>query len=226
MTRKKTIGALLVAISFSSTICTASSEKTIKCPAVRIYTDMREDGAGEQFCKRMLPGSLWVEDGPSDFWFSEGNPGERGDYSLGRKIGPWVECDRFGHCNKQSYPLFNPEEQRPGLKPKEIPVSYNGGKYVFDFASCRQTWITYQTPDTFVELNIGGSTPSGNCEITVIPSTKHDRPDGHAAGRYLCRVPFSVGILSLPSLRLKEEFEKLGQPQFCKTDWSLRKKSR
>ena len=135
-------------VSFPSP-CLAQWTKTIDCPDGTIYRDVRRDAGREEFCERLLPGSLKVQDGPSRWWFSEGHFGEEGNYSKGRKVGKWKECDRFDRCQDRAYEVISPEEQSRGVKP-EVPVTFRNGKYVFDFGSCWSTWVTRQTPDSFL----------------------------------------------------------------------------
>jgi len=75
--------------------CLAQWTKTISCPVGGVYRDEREHAGGEEFCEHFFPGSLKVKDGPSQSWISEGHPGEEGNYSEGRKVGSWTECDRW-----------------------------------------------------------------------------------------------------------------------------------
>jgi hypothetical protein len=116
--------------------------KTINCSSGQVYRDVRQDAGREEFCERLMPGSLVVKDGPYRSWFSEDHPGSEGNYLNGREVGPWKECDRFDRCNLLLHEaVFTEEKRRPAFKP-DIPVRYEQGKYVFDFASCRSTWVT------------------------------------------------------------------------------------
>jgi hypothetical protein len=155
-----------------------------------------------------------VQDGPSRWWFSEGHFGEEGNYSKGRKVGKWKECNRFDPCQDRAYEVISREEQSRGVKP-EVPVTFGNGKYVFDFGSCWSTWVTRQTPDSFVELNIGGGLI--RCQVTYIPSSEKDRAAGNQ-GHYLCEVPYSVGVRSFDSVDLRSELPKAGVPQFWRKD--------
>ena len=194
-------------LCLSAMPCYAQWTKDITCPKGTVYRDLRPYAGRQEFCERMLPGSLSVKDGPYRFWFSEGHPGTQGNYVNGRQVGRWHECDRFGRCGYKDYPLTYPfENERPGFKP-EIPVWYEDGHYVFDFASCWSTWVT-QTGKEDIDLNIGG-TP--RCFIAYLPQGSEDGTDGG----YLCYVPFSVGKRALRSLDLMHELPKLGLPQFC-----------
>lgn len=62
----------------------------------------------------------------------------------------------------------------PRFRP-EIPVSYQHGKYVFDFASCWSTWVNIGG-DVDLNLNIG----SGN-RNTVAHFTRDEIDQGDAA---------------------------------------------
>jgi hypothetical protein len=201
--------ALLFATIHSSF---AQWAKTIDCPADRVYRDVRKDAGRQEFCERVLPGSLVVKDGPFRFWFNQDFQGASGNYSAGREVGKWKECDRFGRCAEKDYPAIYPEEkQRQGFKP-EIPVSYLDGKYVFDFASCRSTSVSHTKegkPD--LELNIGGFDPSA-CEVNYLPERFLE---GGEEGSYTCKVPYSVGKREIGSLDLITELPKLGLPQYC-----------
>ena len=188
--------------------------KTVDCAAGRVYRDVRRDAGREEFCQLLLPGSLEVKDGPSRWWYSEGHLGEEGSYQNGRKVRRWRECDRFDRCHDSTYELVFPSERRHDVKP-EIPVSYSRGQYVFDFSSCWSTWVTRQTAESFLELNIGGGPI--RCQITYIPSAERDRPGG-GAGAYLCEIPYSVGLRSFDSLDLRKELPRSGLPQFCRQD--------
>src|SRR5947207_1116172 len=72
--------------------CYAQWVKGIKCPEGTVYVDLRPDAGRQEFCERFLPGSLRVKDGPFRFWFSEGYPGDEGNYRGGRQVGSWKEC--------------------------------------------------------------------------------------------------------------------------------------
>ena len=163
------------------------------------------------FCEQVLPGSLTVKDGPFRFWFNPNFEGASGNYNKGREVGKWKECDRFGRCEQKEYPAIYPEEkQRPGFKP-EIPVSYADAKYVFDFASCRSTWVTHtdgRKPD--LDLNIGWQ--SNGCFIAHVPA---DATGRGGSVDYTCTVPFRVGKRAFGSLDLLTEFPKAGLPQYC-----------
>lgn len=203
------VGVLLLADASS---CLAQWTKTIDCPAGNAYRDEREYAGREEFCEHLLPGSLKVKDGPYRSWFSEGHPGEEGNYTQGRKVGSWKECDRFDHCRQMAYELSEAsEKQRKNFRP-EIPLTYAHGKYVFDFASCRSTWVIQAMDQSVVELNIYGMA-AYRCQITYIP--QHAMQNG-GQGEYFCRIPFAIGTRELRSLDLKRELLDLGLPQFCK----------
>ena len=195
----------------SSRVCLAQSPKAVDCPGDRVYRDNRNGVGGQVFCEHLLPGSLTVKDGPFRFWFNPGFEGSSGNYNEGREVGKWKECDRFGRCEQKDYPAIYPEEkQRPGFKP-EIPVAYVDAKYVFDFASCRSTWVTHtdgQKPD--LDLNIGAQ--SDGCFIAHIPADAI----GHEGNTdYTCTIPFQVGKRAFGSLDLLTEFPNSGLPQYC-----------
>jgi hypothetical protein len=193
--------------------CWAEWKKTIECPYGRVYRDERIYAGREEFCELLLPGSLVVKDGPYRSWFSDGHPGSEGNYNEGRQGGTWKECDRFDRCKQTVYePVFPEEKRRPGFKP-QIPVSFVNGKYVFDFASCRSTWITETNAQDPINLNIGGS--SYRCDITYIPESVLEHG---GEGSYLCRIPFAVGIKSFSSIDLKRELPQSGLPQFCRVE--------
>lgn len=194
--------------------CLADWTKTIDCPNGRVYRDVRRDAGREEFCELPLPGALKVRDGPSRWWYSEGHFGEEGIYRAGRKVGRWKECDRFDRCGDRTYDLVYPQEKARGVKP-EIPVSYSGGKYVFDFNACWSTWVTRRTAEFFLELNIVGNLI--RCQVTYIPSIDKDRPAGNQ-GHYLCEIPYTVGVREFDSLDLRKELPKAGLPQFCRQD--------
>jgi hypothetical protein len=204
--------ALLVALS-AAIPCHGQWKKTIDCPEGRDYRDFRQDAGRDEYCILNLPGSLWVRDGPSRFWFSEGHFGEVGSYQLGRKVGHWRECDRFDRCHEKDYDPLYPNEKAHGVRP-EMPVRHVGGKYVFDFGSCRSTWVTRQTTNSFLELNIHADLI--RCGVTYIPSTEKDRPAGNQS--YFCEVPYAVGVREFDSLDLRSELPKAGLPQFCRQD--------
>jgi len=190
--------------------CLAQWTKTIDCPVDRVYREIRKDAGRQEFCEQVLPGSMTVKDGPFRFWFNQNFQGAAGNYSGGREVGIWKECDRFGRCEQKDHPAIYPEEkQRPGFKP-EIPVSFVEGKYVFDFASCRGTEIThtaYGEPD----FNLSFGTIDGGCFINYSPEEDWFWQELH----YTCTIPFQVGKSSFGSLDLISEFPKLGLPQYC-----------
>ena len=190
--------------------CTAQWTKDIECPPGTTYRDLHPDAGRQEFCERLLPGSLKVKDGPFKFWFSEGNPADKGTYKDGRQVGPWEECSRFGKCRHLVYEMTFPyEKDRVGFR-REIPISFQHGKYTFDFTSCWSTWVT-QTGAEDLHLNIQGS--PYRCNIAYLPQ----RVIEHGGeGDYYCRVPFSVGKREFDSLDLLHELPKLGLPQFCR----------
>ena len=191
--------------------CHAQWTKDINCPAGTVYRDLRPDAGRQEFCERLLPGSLKVKDGPFRFWFSEGHPGDEGTYKDGRQVGAWKECSRFGKCKHVVYELsFSFEKDRAGFR-REVPVSFQHGKYVIDFTSCWSTWVT-QTGGEDLNLNITGS--PYRCNIAYLP--QHVTEHGGEGG-YICWIPFSVGKRELESLDLLYELPKLGLPQFCRT---------
>lgn len=178
-----------------------------------IYRDLRIDAGRDELCLLELPGHLWVRDGESCFWFSEGHFGEEGNYKIGRKVGQWKECSRFGECGTRTYEPVDPLEKQRGVQP-HVPVSYSQDRYLFDFRSCWGTWITRQADGSFVELNVGGDFL--RCNVTYIPSTQSDRPSG--TGGYLCEIPFAVRVRAFESIDLRSELTRLGLPQFCRMD--------
>src|SRR6266404_8231606 len=190
--------------------CLAQWTKDIDCPLGTVYQDLRPDAGREEFCERLLPGSLKVKDGPYKFWFSEGNPGDKGAYKDGRQAGPWEVCNRFGKCTHVVYELTFPDEKdRVGFR-REVPISFQHGKYIFDFASCWSTWVT-QSGAEVLNLNIGGSPYRSNIAYLPQHFIEHS-----GDGDYLCRIPFSVGKRELDSPDLRREMAKLGLPQFCR----------
>lgn len=205
--------SLIVVFVFPSP-CLAQWAKTIDCPEGTVYRDVRRDAGRQEFCERQLSGSIKVQHGPFRSWYSEGHFGEEGTYTNGRKVGKWKQCDRFDRCQNRAYELLSPGEKGRGVRP-EVPVTFANGKYVFDFASCWSTWVTRQTPDSFLELNIGSG--SVGCQVTYIQSTEKDRAAGNR-GHYLCEVPHSVGVRAFESLDLRSELPKAGLPQFCRKD--------
>jgi hypothetical protein len=194
-----------------SCICFAQSTKLVDCPKDRIYRDNRNGVGGQVFCEHVLPGSLAVKDGPSRFWFNPDFEGSSGSYDNGREVGKWKECDRFGHCEQKDYPAIYPEEKaRPGFKP-EIPLKYIDGKYVFDFGSCRSTWVTHVAGSKAdLDLNIGAQ-PDG-CFIAHIPA---DAEGNEGNTDYTCKIPFQTGARAFSTLDLLTEFSKNGLPQYC-----------
>jgi hypothetical protein len=189
--------------------CQAQWTKDIDCPAGTVYQDLRPYAGRQEFCERLLPGSLKVKDGPFRFWFNENFLGSEGAYKDGRQVGPWKECSRFGKCTNVAYELtFQDERGRLGFR-REIPVSFQSGKYVFDFTSCWSTWVVHVGTED-LNLNIGGS--PYRCNIGYLPQ---QAIENGGEGEYLCRIPFSVGKRELDSLDLLHELQKLGLPQFC-----------
>ncbi len=206
--------AVLTAMSGVSP-CYGQWKKTIDCPEGRVYRDLRDNAGRDEFCVLNLPGSLWVRDGPSRAWFSEGHLMEEGSYQMGRKVGHWKECNRFDRCRDNDHRglLYPTEEAR--RVPPEIPVRHAGGKYIFDFSSCWSTWVTRQTADSFLELNIYNGLI--RCQVTYIPSTEKERPTANRS--YFCEIPYAVGVREFDSLDLRSELPKAGLPQFCRKDF-------
>src|SRR4051812_8840915 len=93
----------LFAILLFLSPCVAQSTKTIDCPAGTVYRDIGRDAGREEFCERLLPGFIMVQHGPSRWRYSESHLGEEGNYTNGRKVGKWKECDRFGRCQNRVY---------------------------------------------------------------------------------------------------------------------------
>ena len=85
----KRFWVLLFALGFLSSAPPAFAQwqKTITCPAGRVYREFRVDAGDDQFCALQLPGHLWVRDGPSRWWYIEGQLGGEGSYTNGRKVG-------------------------------------------------------------------------------------------------------------------------------------------
>jgi hypothetical protein len=213
------VRTLIVLALFTTAISGGLAQwtKTIDCPPGRVYIDIRKDAGRSEYCNHILPGSLEVKDGPSRFWFNSNLEGEVGKYNEGRKIGKWKECSRFGNCEQKNYPELDPDElQRPSIKPS-IPIQYTQGKYVFDFASCRRTQITYtEGGEPALELNINPGPDGCLYAYATEDEIEHGmetRDLGH-----LCIVPFRVGTRAFDSLDLMSELSKVGLPQYCKHD--------
>src|SRR5665213_2874880 len=203
---------LLLSIAFNAPNCFSEWTQTIQCQAGRAHRDVREYAGREEFCEMVEPGSIAFKDGPYRSWYSEGHPGASGQYLMGRQVGHWRECDRFDRCQQHEYPaVYAREQQRRGFK-QEVPISFQNGKYVMDFGSCRSTWVTQATGSDPVSLNISGDYPY-RCQISYIPKRVLDHG---GAGSYVCEVPFEVGQRKLASLDLLKELPLLGLPQFCR----------
>jgi hypothetical protein len=204
---------LSVTCFFFSTphLCSAQWTKDIECPRGTVYRDIREDAGRQEFCERPLPGSLKVKDGPFRSWFSAGHPGDEGTYRDGRQVGQWNECNRFGKCSQVMHELTFPYElERNGFH-SEVPITFEDGKYIVDFASCWSTLVIQTGSQEDLDLNIQGS--PYKCDIAYLPQhvTKHG-----GKGDYYCGIPFSVGKREVASLDLLNELPKLGLPQFCR----------
>lgn len=177
---------------------------------------------GEEYCKLLLPGSLEVNDGPYRFWFNPDFEGAAGNYTLGREIGRWKECDRFSHCQEKNYPELDTDEaQRPGIRP-EIPITYRNGKYIFDFASCRRTVMTHTGRDV-AGINIGSQREGCSYSyVTTANVVYHDDLQalqfGDQKQGFDCTIPFNVGTRAFDSLDLMAELPKNGLPQYCKSN--------
>jgi hypothetical protein len=213
-------------LSVAACCCFAQSTQTIDCPAGRVHRDTRQDGkdanqgvGGAEYCVFDLPGSLEVRDGPYRSWFNPDFEGAAGTYRLGREFGKWKECNRFGSCQQKDYPELDLDEmQRNGVKP-EIPITYVRGKYVFDFASCRQTDIAHTEGN--VTWIVIGSQRDG-CSYNY--ATKDDvvyQDDAQALqmGKqkqvFVCKIPFDAGMRTFDSPDLMKELPKEGLPQYC-----------
>lgn len=202
------VGCLCISTPRSSL---AQWTKDIECPPGTTYRDIREDAGRQEFCERPLRGSLKVKDGPFRSWFSKGHPGDEGTYRDGREVGQWKECNRFGKCSRVTHELTFPyERERDGFH-REVPITFQRGKYVLDFTSCWSTWVTQTGGQEDIHLNVQGS--PYRCDIAYIP--QHVIKHG-GEGDYYCRVPFSVGKREVASLDLLHELPKLGLPQFCR----------
>ena len=103
--------------------------------------------------------------------------------------------------------------KRTAFQP-QIPVWYEGGKYVFDFASYRSSWITQTTGTDPISLNIGGY--GYRCEIAYIPQSVMDNGGD---GSYNCSIPFSVGKRRFATFDLMREFLDAGLPEFCHSSY-------
>jgi hypothetical protein len=182
----------------------------LTCPAGSVYRETRQDAGGNDFCERVMPGDLRVNDGPARLWFNMDFLGEEGLYKNGRKVGRWKECDRFERCRDTTYPDLESEPLRKGAT-RDLPVRYVDGKYLFDFGSCWTTRMTHGEGDSSVDLNIGGDSGSFRCQITYITPWRGRENDG----TYLCQIPFAVGPRVFESIDLRRELPKLGLPQFC-----------
>jgi hypothetical protein len=133
---------------------------------------------------------------------------------MGHQVGHWTECDRFDRCQQHEYPeAYAREQRRPEFK-QEVPISYQNGKYLMDFGSCRSTWVTQATGSDPVILNISGDYPY-RCQISYFPQSVLDHG---GKGGYDCFVPFEVGRRKLASLDLHKELPLLGLPQFCREE--------
>ena len=211
------IRLLLLALPIASASpCFGEWTKTIHCLAGRVYRDVHEDAGREEFCELVLPGFLVVKDGPYRSWFSEDHPGATGEYVAGREVGTWKECDRFDRCAQVMHEAVFPEEKKRASFKPEVPVSYQGGKYSFDFASCRSTWVTQTNSIDPINLNISGGSDY-RCVIAYFSESilKHG-----GEGGYVCWVPFAVGVREFDSVDLMREFQKAGLPQFCRPSLS------
>lgn len=177
---------------------------TIRCEPGRTYRDERDaSGRGAEYCARALGGQLSVKDGSFKFW-EGGNTLSEGTYQDGRQIGAWKECDRFGRCPTTDRSAdWATARTRPGMR-AEVPVSFRGDKYVFDFGSCWSTWIDVDLPNRRWNLNIGGS--KERCFIAIFPDDSTWLKSEGAS----CRVPFEIGVREVSSIELWREL-----PQFC-----------
>ena len=190
----------------------AGQEPSIQCPPNRTYRDVRSPSWREEFCELSLPGSLIIKDGPYRSWSTVNRVGEEGRLQMGRRVGRWRDCDRFERCRSETSEPSSDLERAPGVK-QEIPLTYSGSKYVFDFSSCWSTAVTHRTSDT--ELTVGILRWMIRCQV-VIGSSEDTGRSGRVG--YLCEIPFSVGVKAFDSLDLRSELPKAGLPQFCRKD--------
>lgn len=203
--------ALFLLLTSNAPNCFSEWTKTIQCPAGHEYRDVREYAGREEYCEVEEPGFLVFKDGPYRSWFSEGHPGSSGKYVMGRQVGHWRECDRFGRCRQNQYPAAYPRElRRRGFK-RNVPIQYRDGEYIMDFGSCRSTWVTQASGSDPISLNINGDYPY-HCVISYLPQSVLERG---GKGSYTCFVPFGVGRRKLASLDLRKDFSLIGLPQFC-----------
>ena len=162
------------ALICAGSLCLAQGTKLVECPNDRVYRDNRGDagggnaGGGQVYCEHVLPGSLMVKEGPFRFWFNRDFEGAAGNYHEGREVGKWKECDRFGRCKATEHPLLYPiEEQRVETR-AEVPVSFEKGKYTFDFKSCWSTRITHLS-DGKPDFDLGFATWPDGCDVEYLP---------------------------------------------------------
>lgn len=212
-TKRRRAGSLVLTLALfalGAPSCLAEWKKTITCPAGHEYQVEEHDAGAEEYCILHLSGSLVVKDGPYESWFDKKTAGSVGQYSMGRQVGAWTECNRFLHCEKQQYETVFPREKlRPSFRPV-VPVTFENGKYSIDFASCRSTWITQTIRPDPVSLNIDGD-KLYRCQISYLPQSS----ESGGGGDYSCEVPFTVGRREFSTLDLRKELHQLGFPEFC-----------
>lgn len=64
----------------------AQDHTPLKCPAGSVYRETRQDAGGNDFCERVMPGDLRVNDGPARFWFN--GMSTENIYSTLDRVGP------------------------------------------------------------------------------------------------------------------------------------------
>jgi len=208
------VATALISAAYSA--CLAQGTKLVECPSDRVYRDNRGDagggnaGGGQVYCEHVLPGSLVVKDGPFRFWFNRDFEGAAGDYHEGREVGKWKECDRFGRCKDTEHPLLYPIEKQRSETRAEVPVSFDNGKYTFDFKSCWSTRISHLS-DGKPDFDLSFATWPDGCDIQYSPTD----PAAWEKEHFGCKIPFQLGRRSFGSLDLLTELPKAGLPQYC-----------
>lgn len=184
--------------------------KTVTCPEGTTYRDIRQGAIREELCERPRDGGVVVRNGPYRSWFGPGYPAETGEYENGRRVGGWQRCTRFGQCDQVQHERTSGFERQREQFSNEIPLQYSDGTFTFDFGSCRSGGISRRDGGCVTELDVRGD-GRYRCEVT------HTRQCGtQAQGRYLCRVPYSIGLRRMPSLDFLSELPAQGLPQFCR----------
>ena len=118
---------------------------------------------------RTRSAELVTKDGPFRFWFNRDFQGSNGSYNEGRELANGRRATGSADARRRIIQRSTRRRSRDRASNPKFRSPTPNGKYVFEFASCRSTWIMHTDavkPD--LKLNIIGEQPKG-CLIAYIP---------------------------------------------------------